>query len=54
MNDKGKLSPILTFLLMIRRMVVIDLDQGFLLVSLSHMMRASIMSAKAKIHLPKA
>ena len=31
-----------------------DADQGLLLVSLSHMMRTTVMSAETKIHLPKA
>ena len=34
--------------------VITDEDQGLLLVSLSRMMRTSIMSAKIEIHLPKA
>ena len=34
--------------------VVIDADQGLLLVSLSRMMKTSIISAKTEIHLPKA
>ena len=54
MNGKGKLPPILTSLLTRRMMVVIDPDQGLLLVSLSHMMRTTTMSAETGAHLPKA
>ena len=54
MNDENKLPPILTFLLTIKRMVVIDTDQELLLVSHSHMLRTTTMSAETEIHLPKA
>ena len=54
MNDEGELSPILTSLLTMNRMVVIDPYQELLLVSLSHMMRTTTMSAEIGIHLPKA
>ena len=54
MNDKGELSPILTSLLTMNRMVVINPDQELLLVSLSHMMRNTAMSIETGTHLPKA
>ena len=54
MNDEGELSPILTSLLTMNRMVVINPDQELLLVSLSHMMRTTTMSAETETHLPKA
>ena len=54
MNGEVELPPILTFLLMMKRMVVIDLGQGLLLVSLSRMMRTTNISAEAGTHLPKA
>ena len=39
MHNEDELPPSLTPLLTVRRMVVIDIDQGLLLVSLSHMNR---------------
>ena len=39
MHDENEFPLILTPLLIVRRMVVIDIDQGLLLVSLSHMNR---------------
>ena len=39
MHSEDELPPNLTPLLMVRRIVVIDVDQGLLLVSLSHMKR---------------
>jgi len=54
MNGEGELSLILTSVLTMKMMVVIDLDQGFLLVSLSHMMRTTTMSAETGTHHPKA
>ena len=53
MNGEGELLPILTSLLMMKRMVVIDADQGLLLVSLSCMIRTTTMNAETGIHLPK-
>ena len=53
MNSEGKLPPIMTSLLMMRRMVVTNPDQGLLLMSLSHMMRTTTMSAEIGAHLPK-
>ena len=54
MNSEGELPPILTSLLMMKRMIVIDLDQGLLLASLSRMMRTTTMSTEAGTYLPKA
>ena len=48
MHDEDKLPPGLTPLLMMRRMVVIDVDQGLLLVSLSYMKRNTIVSANTR------
>ena len=53
MNGEGEPPPILTSLLTMRRMVVIDSDQGLLLVSLSRMIRTTTMSAETGAHLPK-
>ena len=53
-NGKRELCPFLALLLMIKRIVVIDANQELLLVSLSRMMRMSIMNAEAEICLPKA
>ena len=53
-NGEGELPPILTSLLTMKRMVVIDPDQGLLLVSLSHMMGTTTMSAETRTHLSKA
>ena len=39
MHGEDELPPSLTPLSMVRRTVVIDVDQGLLLVSLSHMKR---------------
>ena len=50
MNDESELHPILTYLLMVKRMAAIGTDQGLLLASLSHMMRTIIMSAETEIH----
>ena len=54
MNSEGKLPPILISLLTMKRMVIIDPDQGLLLVSLSCMIRTTTMSAEIGTHLPKA
>ena len=53
-NGESELPPILTFLLTMKRMVVIDTDQELLPVSLSRMLRTTTMSAETRIHLPKA
>ena len=39
MHSEDELPPNLTPFLMVRRIVVVDIDQGLLLVSLSHMKR---------------
>ena len=39
MHSEDELPPNLTHFLMVRRIVVVDIDQGLLLVSLSHMKR---------------
>ena len=44
MNDEGELPLILTSLLTMKRMVVIDVGQELLQVSLSHMIRTTTMS----------
>ena len=54
MSGEGELLPILTSLLKMRSMVVIDPGQGLLLVSLSRMMKTTIISAEAGIHLSEA
>ena len=54
MHDEDELPPSLTPLLMVRRMVVIDVDQGHLLVSLSHMKRNTITNVDTRARLTKA
>ena len=54
MSGEGELLPILTSLLKMRSMVVIDPGQGLLLVSLSCMMKTTIISVEAGIHLLEA
>ena len=51
MQDEDELPPGLTPLLMVRRIVVIDIDQGLLLVSLSHMKRNTIVSVDTRAKL---
>ena len=51
MHDKDELPRGLTPLLIVRRMVVIDVDQGLLLVSLSHMKRNTTMNADIRAQL---
>ena len=46
MHDKDKLPSGLTPLLMMREMVVINVDQGLLLMSLSHMMKIIILNVE--------
>ena len=53
MNDKEGLLQTLMFLLMIR-MAVIDPGQGLLPMSLSRVMRTTIMSPEIGAHLAKA
>ena len=54
MNGEGELLPTLTSLLTMRKMIVIDLDQGYLLVSPSRMIRTITMSAGTGAHPLKA
>ena len=54
MNSEGKLPPILTIFLAMKRMVVIDPSQRLPLVSLSRMMRTTTVNAETRAHLPKA
>ena len=49
MIGESELHPILTSLLMVRRMAAIGVDRGLPLVSLSHMMRTIIMNIERKI-----
>ena len=51
MHDKDELPRGLTPLLMVRRMVIIDVDQRLLLVSLSHMKRNTTMNADTRAQL---
>ena len=52
-NGEDKLLLMLTFLLAMRRMVIIDPGQGLPLVSLFRMMSTTTMSAGTGAHLPK-
>ena len=54
MHDKDELPPSLTPLLMVRRMIVIDVDQGLLLLNLSHMKRNTIVNIDARARLAEA
>ena len=54
MNGEGEPPPFLISLLMVKMMVVIDINQGLLLESFSHMMRTTTMSAKTAAHFPRA
>ena len=54
MNSEGKLPPILTSLLTMKRMVVIDIDHRLPIISLSRMMRIATMGVETGIHLQKA
>ena len=51
MQDEDELPLGLTPFLMVRRIVVIDIDQGLLLVSLSHMKRNTTMNADIRAQL---
>ena len=51
MNSEGELLPVLTSLLMAKRMVTIGANQELLLASLSYMMKTIIISAETEIHL---
>ena len=54
MHDKDELPPSLPSLLIVRRTVVIDVDQGLLLVSLSHMKRSTAMNVNTRAQLTEA
>ena len=54
MRDEDELPLSLTPLLIVRRMVVIDADQGLLLVSLSHMKRSTTVNADARAQLTES
>ena len=54
MRDEDELPLSLTFLLIVRRMVVIIVDRGLLLVSLSHMKKNTTMNVGTKARLVKA
>ena len=54
MHDKDELPRGLTPLLMVRRMVVIDVDQGLLLVSSSHMKRNATVNVDTRARLVEA
>ena len=53
-NGEGELPPILTSPLTMKRMVVIDVDQGLLLVSLSCIKKTTTIRVEKGFHLPKA
>ena len=53
MHNEDELPPGLTPLLMMKRMVVIDVDQGLLLMSLSHMKRNTIVNTDTRAQLGK-
>ena len=54
MRDEDELPLSLTFLLIVRRMVVIIVDRGLLLVSLSHMKKNTTMNVGTRARLVKA
>ena len=54
MHDEDELLSSLTPLLMVRRMVVIDVDQGHLLASLSHMKRNTTVNVDTRAQLVEA
>ena len=54
MHDEDELSPSLTSLLMVGRTVVIDVNQGLLLVSLYHMKRNTTVNVVTKVRLAEA
>ena len=54
MHDEDELSSSLTSLLMVGRMVVIDVNQGLLLVSLYHMKRNTTVNVDTKVRLAEA
>ena len=54
MNEEGEPLPFFISLLTMKRMVVIDIDQGLFPVSLSHMMRTTTISVEMRAHFPRA
>ena len=54
MHNEDELPPSLTPLLTVRRMVVIDIDQGLLLVSLSHMKKNTTTNVDTRAQLVEA
>ena len=54
MHDEDELPPSLPPLLIVRKTVVIDVDQGLLLVSLSHMKRNTAMNVNTRAQLAEA
>ena len=54
MHDEDELSSSLTSLLMVGRTVVIDVNQGLLLVSLYHMKRNTTVNVDTKVRLAEA
>ena len=54
MHNEDELPPSLTPLLMVRRTVVIDVDQGLLLMSSSHMKRNATVNVDTRARLVEA
>ena len=54
MHDEDELSPSLTPPLTMRRMVVINVDQGLLLMSFSHMKRNATVNVDTRARLVEA
>ena len=54
MHDEDELPPSLSPFLMVRRTAVIDVDQGLLLVSLSHMKRNTTVNVDTRARLVEA
>ena len=54
MHSEDELPPNSTPLLMVRRIVVIDVDQGLLLISLSHMKRNTTVNVDTRAQLAEA
>ena len=54
MHDEDELSSSLTSLLMVGRTIVIDVNQGLLLVSLYHMKRNTTVNVDTKVRLAEA
>ena len=54
MHDKDELPPSLPPLLIVRKTIVIDIDQGLLLVSSSHMKRNATVNVDTRARLVEA